>query len=284
MNNIVIHKKLKISPTGWPPSGFGDFIRGTISLYKLSRLFGFKLVVDLSDHPCSNFLQLNTNNIIGTINDTKEIYNIDELTLTNFLMKEFEIKDIVVLETNCSYNDYNDLNHSIDSDCIEFLKKYFSANDIVNKNVIKKMQELELNNKEFTTIHIRSGDRYMMEKNSKYEKYLNCNAPIRDENIYNIAQKIEPCKDSFKNTKVVLLTDNQYISSILGSYFGFKTTQTKPIHFGLLSQDTSELLDTFVDYFLMTRSNKIISIKSDNLSGFSYLCSKIYKIEYIIIF
>jgi len=283
MNKIVIHKKLKISPSGFPPSGFGDFIRGTISLYKLSRLFRFELMVDLSDHPSSNFLQYNINNIIGTINDTKEIYNIDELTLTNFLMEEFKTKDIVVLETNCSYNNYNNVKHSIDTDCIEFLKKYFSANNIVIEHVNKKMQELQLNNKEFTTIHVRSGDRYMMKKNSKYEKYLNCNAPIRDENIYNIFQKIELIKDSIKNTHVLLLTDNQDISSILGSYFGFKTTQTKPIHFGLLSEDTSELLDTFVDYFLMAYSNKIISIKTDNLSGFSYLCSKIYNIEYIII-
>ena len=87
-----------------------------------------------------------------------------------------------------------------------------------------------------------------------------------------------------KNVKYVLITDS--------SSMGNKLKMTIPelyywdnskIHLGDVTNHPSGILDTLVDFFIMSKSTEIISsnvLYEGSVSGFSYVVSLLYNITY----
>lgn len=108
--------------------GFGDFLRGTLTLYKLSKKYGFNLIIDFRHHPIGNYIDTVNLEYINIIDN-----NIDELkfffsynNLINYILNNNN--NIICLLSN-SYIDRKDINdsntvNSILEDEQKFMKIY----------------------------------------------------------------------------------------------------------------------------------------------------------------
>ena len=69
-----IHHYLTKCVTNPQPPCFADFLRGTIALYNFSKEYGYKLLLDGSEHPLFHFLKKNNNIIINNPYSNTEEY------------------------------------------------------------------------------------------------------------------------------------------------------------------------------------------------------------------
>jgi len=141
--------------------------------------------------------------------------------------------------------------------------------------VENKMKEiLDMHNlTNYKVIHLRFGDKFI--HNNEY-----------DDELYNLYyNKIL----ELKYDKYILLSDSSIIANKLKKEINELKSNTidlyywdnTKIHLGDLKNKKSDndILDTMVDFFIMSKSSEIIS----NGSGFSQIASVIYSIPYTII-
>ena len=130
-------------------SGLGDCIRGTVTLYKLSKILGFNLIIDFRHHPIGNYID--TKNLEYTDYIDRNIDNVKMFFWLNNL-KEYILNndnDIIYLHTNAWYNE-DDIYNTITVNCMtedeqNFMKYIFKPNDILNIE-IKNTESLIFNN------------------------------------------------------------------------------------------------------------------------------------------
>lgn len=154
----------------------------------------------------------------------------------------------------------------ITDECAEYFKNILKPSlelDNKVKYVIQSVYNIN-NGEQFKSIHLRFGDRFI--HNNEYDEYLF--------NLYE--KKITDIVNRDKDNKYVLITDSSLIGNKL--HKGIKNLcyyDNKKIHMGdLIHCDLEEaLFDTLTDFFILSKSNEIISIGS----GFSIVVSKIYK-------
>lgn len=254
------------------PPGIADFLRGTIALYNFSKIYHYKLYIEES-HPIFEFLKPNEHFVITNPNEKvielipplsyQDIY----LTLEN-LFKQGKTFEIL---TNSFYdNKENNLSNfgEITEDCRNFLKNILlPTSNIENKinYLLNDLYKINLSNG-FKIIHLRSGDKFL-------------NNDYFDENIYNFFyNKITNLINQTKNVSYILLSDSSIIANKLKTHFPeLHYYDSSKVHLGDLKNSSSnKIFDTLVDFFIMTKSNEIIS----NGSGFSTIISVIYDIKH----
>ena len=267
------HKYLKKCATNPQPPGIADFLRGSIALYKLSKKYGYKFYMD-DEHPIFNFLKQNTHIIHNTTNSITEEYlppmSYDDIYIE--LEKLFQSGRTFSVMTNSFYNYQNGLLTNfgaISNDCSEFFKDLLSPSiEVENtlESVFKTVYNINMNDN-FKVIHLRFGDSFIHENmynNTLYNTYFD---------------KVSKLVNQSNNEKYILISDSSEIAKKLKANIPelLYWDNTK-IHLGdLINIQTSNILDTIVDFFIMSRSNQIIS----NGSGFSEVCSTIFNIKYI---
>ena len=269
-----VHKYLSACVSNPQPPGFADFLRGTITLYNLSKTYNYKLFID-NNHFIFNYLKPNPK-IINTeeLNDTIEI--IPPLSYPDIyleLNKLFQSSNSFSVLTNSFYIDLktSQLNNfgSITNDCRDFMSDILQPND----KIIEKINYLfecvyNINkNENYEIIHLRSGDTYLHENifnQSKYELYYN-----RITNLIN----------NNPNTKYILISDScEFANKLKENIPKLFYWNNLKIHLGdLINFSQNAVFDTLVDFFIMSSSKKINVI---NESGFSKVISIIYVIPY----
>lgn len=271
-NKICIHKYMNICKTNPQPPGLGDFIRGTIALYNFSKLYNYTLYID-DQHIIFNYLKKSKNVISNSIvTDIVELLpplSYEEIYLK--LQHKFELDKSFSIITNSFYTKKNNIlmNYGeITDDCKKYLKDIFSPSlEIENKiqYIFDNVYNIDLNS-QFKVIHLRFGDKIMHNTLFNHE-------------LYSIFYDKIICllNNSDKNIKYVLISDSSEISQKLKTNISdlFYWNNSK-IHLGDLKNNISGVIDTLVDFFIMSKSNEIIS----NSSGFSMCVSEIYNIKY----
>ena len=268
-NKFCIHKYLTICKTNPQPPGFGDFLRGTIALYNFSEIYNYKLYLD-SEHPIFKFLKPNK---IFTINNMDIIELLPPLSYTdiyNRIKQLFESNNSFSIMTNSFYTIKNNnlINYGkISENCKNYLKDIlFPSIEIEDKikYIFNSIYNIDINS-DYKIIHLRLGDYYLHNN-------------IFDNNLYNsYYQKIYNLVNNNINTKYILISDSSNIAkelkiNIKQLYYW----DNIKIHLGDLKNNIDGIFDTLIDFFIMSKSNEILS----NGSGFSIVISEIYDINY----
>jgi len=268
-----IHKYLTICSTNPQPPGLADFLRGTIALYNFSKEYGYKLLID-DEHPLFNYLKINKNIIKSSENKYKTEEFIPPLSYEEsycMLNEIFKSGRSFSALTNSFYSirdgclgNYG----AISEDCAEYIKDILTPTIEVEdkiKYVFNNVYKIDTNDS-FKVIHLRFGDTFihMNEYNdSLYNHY------------YDVINKLI---DNGNDENYVLISDSSEIARNLNSNIPkLLYWDNSKIHLGdLINIQNSGVLDTLVDFFIMSRSKEIIS----NGSGFSHFNSIIYNIKY----
>ena len=273
--NECIHKYLTKCANDMQPPGFADFLRGTIALYKMSKEYGYKLYID-GEHPIYKYFKQNKNIIISDKNIKTEEYlpPISYNDIYKILKEKFKSGRSIKVMTNSFYSiDKRGVSNygEITEECREYIKDILTPTEEV-ENKLKDVIEIEYKIKEnenYKVIHIRLGDKYI--HNNDY-----------NEELYKIYyKKINKIVKENKEDKYVLITDSKELGRrIKEGIPEIKYWDNNKIHLGdLINVEESGVLDTIVDFFIISRSKEIIA----KGSGFSIINSVINKIKYTII-
>ena len=278
-DKVCIHTYLTKCATNPQPPGFADFLRGSIALYNFSQKHGYRLLFDNS-HPLYKFIKPNENIISSDTshNIIELLPPLDYYTIYCKLDSIFSDNKSFKVMTNSFYTlSYNDwmvdaVNWGgISNECRAYLRNIFCPSDELDNKIEYVINSLHgiKNGEPFKIIHLRLGDVFI-HKN------------IYDDSLYNLYHnKITNLINNNKNIHYILISDSSIIANKLKTdikelYYW----DNKKIHIGdLINNTESALLDTLTDFFIMSKSDEIIT----NGSGFSQVVSIIYNIKYTII-
>lgn len=281
----VYQEKYKNNILGY---GLGDFIRGSYFVIQYSKLNN-KLYDIYFNHPISNFLK---NKFIHdkkipyeNIEFNISLTNFKEFIVDNYIKREFfndkkmlnKIKDffnsqIIVNGTlYVSSNTYPFREISIDER--NFMRYKLEPNDDMVNFIKDNLKKIGLENNKYIIIHIRTGDKYLFDKNKKInnsfkEKII--------QNIYNLIT-IE------KNIEFLLISDNINLKKeIANTYNNIKFIDNEITHSGEGQKlDQNKIKNTLLDFYLMSYSSKIYSFTvHTHGSGFAQWCAITYNIPY----
>lgn len=244
--------------------GFGDCIRGTVTLYKLSKIFGFNLIIDFRYHPIGNYINTKNleyaNYIDSNIDNVKMFFKLNNL-------KEYILNndnDIICVHTNAWYNEddiYNTITvNSMTEDEQNFMKYIFQPNNILNIKIKNKLENIF---NDYNIIHFRLGDDGLINQNNISSEEL-----IKIENIFN----------KYYEKNDILITDNVFFKNYIKSKYNVNTLDTEIGHLGHTS-DKKCIEGTLIDFFVQSRANKIKSYSNYCwISGFIQWNAKINNI------
>lgn len=169
----------------------------------------------------------------------------------NFLKvcKEHKDKNFLVRSNIFDFVSFDDL-RLFKSEFLNFLKPTEAVKDRINDN--------RLENQNFSSIHIRCGDKFMSSVNIASDSRLD---PSSEETIQLIDETIEFL--DFDN--VTIFTDNEYIKSKYP--YRVNLLNSKIQHTALKTNYKFSYIDTVAEFFIMGLSEKIVSLSN---SGFSF--------------
>ena len=256
-------------------SGLGDFFRGSFCLMQLSKILNIEFDIDISNHPISKYIEspnkvkdIDYNDIEyygkrNEGNDKRMVFN-KNLIETNFdkvfindLVKWLNTKDkkVVGLYTNA----FPFIN-KFTQQGIEFIKSRFVPNIQLINYVESTLKELKLKKKDYDVIHIRTGDKYLLENKKMDTEFINKIKSILKSIIYS-------------NTKYLIISDSNHLKQQIKDIPNLYFVEKEIVHTAVCNNDDG-LLNTLLDFFLIGNSNSMISLSVYEWeSGFSkYSC------------
>ena len=265
-------------------TGIGDFIRGSYFLMQFCKENNLFYNINMLNHPISQFLEIYQNK------QPLKYKNINKFNLTNFNPN--------ILDDNILTNIYD---HTINNDFIYFLKdqtvhnKYIYTYIISYPSIIiteehktymqhllkptnylsllvdEQLTNLRLIEKEFSIIHVRYGDNYLIKNESD----------IKLSHLNTIGKTIDYLDPT---NKILLVSDNIIIKNILTKLYPHILTQFNEItHTGEgLQLDTNKLKNTMIDFYLFSRAKNVYAFSVyKHGTGFSKWATETYSIPYI---
>ncbi len=257
-------------------SGFGDFIRGNYFLMQFCETFNLKFTC-LINHPIQLFLKNNSLDYLESDEvpnyENIEFYQqvkiegfLDENNFNHFLNTSENTND----NRNVFINTYLYPQQNISQKHKEFMRNILEPIPELTTHVENVLTNLNLEKQSFNVIHIRSGDKYLIE-NSVLE-------PIFIKKLVNVLY--------FLNSRetYLLLTDSYKLKYVLMKLFPrLKMFFNEITHFGEgVELDENKVKNTLVDFYVMASSKKIFSFSVyEHGTGFSRWCAETYNIPYI---
>ena len=264
-------------------SGLGDFIRGSFCFMQLAKLLNLEFDIDISNHPISKFIHVQPIN--GLNNGNIEKFDLDNRSSPDKHNYEDVIKNV---NLDFIYKTIDWLN-SKDCEVFGFFSNAFPifnrhSQEGINKIKLKllpkpiminyvnnTLNELKLSKKGYGVIHIRTGDKYLVEKES-----------ISIDSINKIRNRIKKLIVPGRN--YLIISDNNKLKVHLKNIPGCNAIITKIEHIGgegINEENSDGIMNTMLDYYLMCNSNAIIIISVyGHVSGFSKYSAVLNNIPY----
>jgi len=262
-----IHKYLSRPYTEKHVLGLGDFLRGTVMLFKLSEIYNYNVFIDKKSHIFFSFFEDDENYVNdGSINDIIEYDTIYPDILPDTLEDVFKKQKDFSIYTNVYYTKNENGEYvnfgKIPENIQNKLKKLLTPNKIVKDKleyIFKNIYNLK-NGEKFKIFHIRLGDNYIVKnkKNNNYH-YLLENILEHISFIINNGKKYINNDNKYVDYKYILITDTielgidvaKIIPEIL--YWDNKKT-----HMGYSdNQNKENILDTIIDFITLSKSEEI---------------------------
>jgi|UniRef100_A0A6C0DTE6 hypothetical protein len=262
--------------------GLGDYIRGCFCLMQVCSLLGLEFDMDLTNHPMSKFINQEDKSPKYIVNYEKiaKYGNINYIPINSKAFKKDSVRFFSELINNLNSIDCdifftfcNSLpifDNFTDIGC-QFVLSKLRPNELMQKNIYTFLTGLNLKQKQFAVIHIRSGDKYMLNNNQ-----LN---PFVLKKITNIL-----AKNMKLRTKYLILSDNNQIKLLLKKIFPNIIIQiSNIIHLGECDNPSDQaVMETLLDFYIMSNAFQIISFSPYNWgSGFSQWCATLHKIPFL---
>ena len=257
-------------------SGFGDFIRGNYFLMQFCDTFNLKFNV-LVNHPIHYFLKNNgriplQNNEIPNYENI-EFYQqvkiegfLDENNFNHFLNTSENTND----GRNVFINTYLYPSQDVSQKHKQIMRSILEPIPELITQVNNVLTNLKLERHTFNVIHIRSGDKYLIE-NSVID-------PTFIKKLVNVLYFLN------NNESYLLLTDSYKLKYVLMKLFPrLKMFFNEITHFGEgVELSNEKVKNTLVDFYVMASSKKIYSFSVyEHGTGFSRWCAETYNIPYI---
>jgi hypothetical protein len=238
--------------------GLGDVIRGYLSLANLCRKYGFVLEFDYSLHPISTFLQNKRCTKVSLDPSSIPVFNIeDEQELHDILQKIHETNAptfIFTITTNMWY-----LSDGVSDETRQALRDSIHPTDDLTRAVEDQLASVGT---QFTAIHVRMGDRHLIDGFQYVEVY---------EKIYTQIKKIQ-------SEILIVFSDDPALKRFL-DLKGILVSSSHPCHLSGSNLDLEHVKQTLVDFFCLSRAKHIYKWSMHGYgSGFVDWCADIFKI------
>jgi hypothetical protein len=209
--------------------GIGDFIRGSIFLYRYCKYNEFEFNIDFKHHPFKEYLKNKNESDVSypeeSIYDISKNCSFNPACVSKYFSKILSEKDeryiissyyIDFLHPNVfnlkqMINVIN--NFKLNKDEKEFFKKTFIFSDVIEKRYNKWLIKNKIKEKKYAIIHARTGDSNFIKEISgeKMVKEYCTNSNIDIEDLY---QKIKLFQAEV-NLPVVVLSDSNSLKSVI---------------------------------------------------------------------
>jgi hypothetical protein len=221
--------------------GLGDYLYGALTVFENAHKFGLIPSADYSGHAISGYLRP-VNSI--TAGDLKTVFHEDS-------SKPLSSPGVVFTNKRPK--------ERISPAALDWLRcEVLPPNDELRHAVDQAMIELNLKDKDFYSIHVRIEDLAFTAGNSIGEAAMAALATV---------SKI---KSGLAGRADVVLFTNSSTLRDLASSDGLKTYDGNAVHLGTSGPDPTGVLDTLVEFFLMSRSRHIVQLSRYSWgSGFS---------------
>ena len=264
--------------------GIGDFFRGSIYLTHLCKLLHIGFDVHLLNHPLhiclanqeNEYDSMKCNEIYAHIDktDRRGAFIIDFINMLNACNEEIAY---VYFNYDPRF-DIENPKYGIIHDARNIIIPKINPTECVLNLMDKKLAAMNVQRNQYSVIHIRLGDHFMIKRDSNHLKHI---FSIHVGFIINhIRNKLN------QHEKYILVGDNCVAKNIISRKFNnIRVFNNEIIHLGeknnLVEMNERTLMDTFVDFYIMRYSAHIWSYSAyGHGSGFSKQCAHIYGVPF----
>jgi len=256
--------------------GLGDFLNGCFCLFQICIKFNIIFDIDIRNHPISKYFIQTTECNLEDVKCKDIIFfnvpfviRIDKLKCYNALITYLNNVNAKTLGLFCNFDPF----YQVHEVCRNFIYKKLRPTAEIENSIEKILDSFKLNPLEYEIIHIRTGDKYL----------LNWNVNMSNQEITTYKRFI--LQHTFLTKKYIIISDNHHLKKSLGlgNNFYIHIHNCEIRHTGENAKATDESLkNTVIDFFLMSYSSKItsISLKSRGGTGYSRACSMIFNKPY----
>lgn len=254
---VWTHKVTNYKPTQYHARwGLGDIVRGTIALYQICKKHGFNFICDIQLHPISLHLQTKKHEHSDMVLESKDniIFFAKNAELEKHILHNNN--SVILLMTNAQ------ITEAISQDCKDFLKDVLQPKDDISKCVDDIYHEY-ISNPKFNIMHYRTAGLFGDQIQTHKKKNIN-------ELLSHIRKNVE--KDD------ILITDSFELKKVSKDII--KSLNTKIAHLGY-DVDSETIKDTLLDFFIMTKAQKIKYHPKNGPSGFIKIINQIYDVPLV---
>lgn len=248
--------------------GLGDFIRGSIASQELCKEHVIPFQIDLSHHPMGKYIVQRCDTPAPSIDSILNLQDIPNYTVRALKSK---LKTHIHLPALKKRNLYIYTNvwptFKISSKVSRRVREFFTPNECLETAIKASCDE----NPNYGIIHIRAGD------------LLSFGIQLGDvvhNSIDELLDMLHPHIQQLVGKNYIVMSDCAELKVTIASRYGFRYTSSKPAHLAI--DDGSGVLDTLVDYFIMSRAMHIHQFSVHGWgSGFSDSANWLYGVPVI---
>jgi hypothetical protein len=254
-------------------SGFGDLLRGTISLYNLSRQLDFELIVDTQLHPVSKILIPHPHRYSNYVMENQSTILTNAIHMTEANVEQFiksELRhghDKPLMLVSNAFPD-----RSTSKDCKRFMRHLLKPTDEFKRYFNEMCHKFHIT-PNYSIAHFRLGDQDLIDNKVNIENYNSLCGMIdiqmaKTPNLYIMSDSL-----MFK----------KYLCKTLRPELVHRVIPTTPIHLAVPNADDIEnIRETMFDFMLLTNA-RIIKTHSKYMwvSGFARWVSLIFNIPLV---
>lgn len=280
-----IHNNFQYKYGNVVTNGIGDYIRGCYFLIQFCENWNILCEFHINQHPLNEYFHYFHNNEIGVpeivqnvkhfehtnhnpyINNNNKIYSLPDVNIYNQFIHF--LNQLPVIEGNVYINNISFPLYEIVNIQREKVRAMFAPHLEIQNKATLYLEKIQFQPHKYKTFHLRLGDKYLNENDSKL--------PVKI--IQKIIQRI---KNIYKpGISYMIISDNNYIKPFIRDQF----PQIQYINYPIVhtsSKHCSEGIEnTVLDYIFLSWSNEIYSYSVyPHGSGFSKWCAVTYNIPY----
>jgi hypothetical protein len=267
-------------------TGMGDFIRGIYYAMQFADKYDIGLDFYICQHPIQKYLEYFSNKKEISPSILEEIVFFDKANYVynknnNIINYQYiNIDECVINHINsCKVYDgtvYVYITSHPDEQLIrdEYRKRVqniLKPCNHLNEQAENMLSDLNLQNKEFITIQIRTNDDCFKNSNNNFNKYIKI-----------IVNKINEIYLKHKLNILVISSDNNIKLNLIKNVPYIKCYIDSICHLSYTNVDDISVMNTLKDFYVMSRSKYIYSFSVyGHGSGFSKWCAVTFNIPYI---
>lgn len=241
------------------PHGFGDYLRGSISIAHYAKYFGINFKLSMNTHLIGKYV-INNNENAFQLTEIKNIHGHSKYNEVYDIFTQFmkSNEKILYITTNLIYSmklPTQDIKNTINSFLI-FKPKYY------------EMAEQMFNLKKYDVIHIRCSDEC-------FDTKLN---------TIKINTLFKEIKNLQLSSNTIIMSNNYSLKKLIHETLGFYFIDKKSVHTAK-EKNLNELESTIIEYIILSKSSHTYCFTCYNHgSGFSEHCSVLNNIPYQVTF